>query len=384
MKYYLIAGEASGDLHASNLMKSVRKLDPKAEFRFIGGDLMASVGGVCIKHYRNLAYMGLFPVLAHLGVILRSRKECLADIVTYRPDVLILIDYPGFNLSIAKKIYRKRPDIPVAYYISPKLWAWKGYRIKSIRRYVDKLFSILPFEVEYFAKRGYTVNYVGNPCVDAVESFRVESATRGKEKLSSTGKPVLALLAGSRRQEISRNLPIMAEALKGIDGVERFEVMLAGAPGIEQEFYKPFLDGTDIHLLTGQTYRLLENAYAALVTSGTATLETALMRVPQVVCYYMPLGRVTLLLKRLFIKVRYVSLVNLVSGRESVPELVAADMNATKIREFLIPLLSDTPQRRRQLDEYDRVAGLLGRGRASDEAAKGIVTLSMRKSADKE
>lgn len=368
MRYYLIAGEASGDLHGSNLISSLACADPQAEFRFFGGDLMQAAGGTCVRHYRELAYMGIWPVLTHLGTIIRSGKQCFRDIQSWRPDCVILIDYPGFNLSIAKKV-RSQLGIPVYYYISPKIWAWKSYRIRSIKRDVTELFSILPFEKEWFAERGYNVRYVGNPCVDAVEKYR---NSKNETALPSAGRPSIALLAGSRRQEISRNLPNMIEAVKDL---EDYDIVLAAAPGISDEFYDEFLRGTRIRVVRDRTYQVLDGARAALVTSGTATLETALLRVPQVVCYHLPAHWLVVLFGKFILKTKFISLVNLIAGRQVVPELIAANMSAAAVRSELLPLLDETPQRKAQLDGCDEVISILGPAGASDKAAKQITEL---------
>ena len=371
MRYYLIAGEASGDLHGSNLMRAIAVYDRDAEFRFFGGDLMTSVGGICVRHYRELAYMGFWPVLTHLGTILRSRHLCYQDICEWHPDTVILIDYPGFNLSIARLV-RQNLQIPVCYYISPKLWAWKGYRIRNIRRDVTRLFSILPFETEYFSQRGYHVDYVGNPCVDAIGDYRRTTDNTGKVGEASEKRPVIAILAGSRRQEIARNLPQMLDAVRGVNG---YEFVLAAAPGIEDSFYAGFLKGSNVRVVRGKTYAVLDGARAALVTSGTATLETSLLRVPQVVCYRLPADKIARLFKRFILKTEYVSLVNLVAGREVVPELLGADMNGDNLRTHLLPLLDDTPERQAQLDGYDEVIRKLGPAGASEKTAFQIVSL---------
>lgn len=369
MKYYIVVGEASGDLHASNLMKSILKRDPDADFRYFGGDKMAAVGGTLVKHYRELAYMGFWPVIMHLGTILSGAKLCFKDLSRWAPDVIILVDYAGFNLSLAKKI-RKSLSIPVWYYISPKIWAWKGYRIRNIRRDVDELFSILPFEVDYFKSHNYQVWYVGNPTLDEVTAYRQKHA--GERLFEDDGRRIVALLAGSRRQEIKRNLPVMLDALKGIAGIRP---VIACAPGISPEFYDKVLKGNDIERVCGNTYGLLDCAYTALVTSGTATLETGLFGVPQVVCYGMPFKALAGLIRSLFLKVRWVSLVNLISGNEVVPELVANKMSVKSVRENLIPLLSDTPQRRAQLEGYAKMKNILGPAGASDHAADRMMKL---------
>ena len=374
MKYYLIVGEASGDLHASNLMKAIKSVDSSAEFRFFGGDLMSAVGGECVKHYRELAYMGFIPVLMHLRTIFSNMSLCKSDIVAWNPDVLILVDYPGFNLSIAEYIH-KNTQIPVYYYISPKIWAWKEYRIKNIKRDVDELFSILPFEIDFFEKKhDYRINYIGNPCVDAVDAFlRNAPEERGAfiERNGLADMQIVALLAGSRKQEIKANLPMMLEAVKHYPG---YQPVIAGAPGIDKEFYKPYLDA-GARIVFGETYNILNNAHAALVTSGTATLETGIFRVPQVVCYATPMARLYSWLKKRFLKVKFVSLVNLVAGREVVRELVAADMTIENVKSELGKILIDGEERTTMLKEYDRMLEILGEAGASERAAGKIVAL---------
>ena len=373
MKYYLIVGEASGDLHASNLMKALKATDPEAQFRFFGGDLMSAVGGERVKHYRELAYMGFVPVLLHLRTIFSNMSRCKKDIVEWNPDVLILVDYPGFNLSIAQYV-RKNTSIPVYYYISPKIWAWKEYRIKNIKRDVDELFSILPFEVDFFAGHNYKIHYIGNPCVDAVDAFLKndnESRESFLESFSLPDKPVVALLAGSRKQEIESNLQMMLQAMKAYPD---YQPVIAAAPGIEQEFYTPFLS-KGARIVYGNTYRLLKHSHAALVTSGTATLETALFRVPQVVCYATPMPKLYSWLKKHFLKVKYVSLVNLISGCEVVRELVAADMNVDNVKLEIGKLLGDTKERVGMLKGYDRMIEILGEAGASEHAASIMVKL---------
>ena len=368
MKYYLIAGEASGDLHASRLMQSIVREDPGACFRFFGGDLMAAVGGTRVRHYREMAYMGFGPVLLHLPAILANMRLCKRDIVQWAPDVVILIDYPGFNLDIAKFV-RANTSIPVYYYISPKIWAWKEYRIKSIKRDVDEMFCILPFETDFYeGKHNFPIHYVGNPTVEEVAGFR--RAYRGG--FPDYGKPVVALLAGSRRQEIKDNLPAMMEAAKAFPG---YVPVLAGAPGIERGYYDRFVGGTNVEVVENMTYPLLANAAAALVTSGTATLETALFGVPQVVCYETPAPRVAAFLRRHVLKVRYISLVNLIAGREVVPELVADTFTVGNIRRELARILPGGDGRRQMLDGYAEVARRLGSDVAPDNAARLMVGL---------
>ena len=388
MKYYLIAGEASGDLHASHLMQSLKKQDADAQFRFFGGDLMAAVGGTLVKHYRELAYMGFVPVLLHLRTILRNMKMCKQDIATWHPDVVILVDYPGFNLNIAKFAHRLRqtPEyakLKVYYYISPKIWAWKEYRIKNIKRDVDELFSILPFEVPFFEqKHHFPIHYVGNPTAQEVREYlqalfatpsSVEAALAPLAQGRLTGAPVIALLAGSRKQEIKDNLPAMIAATRHL--ADRYDIVLAGAPSIEPAYYGPFLAGPHVSLVVNKTYPLLSKAVAALVTSGTATLETCMFRVPQTVCYYTPLPRLAGFLKRSFLKVRFVSLVNLIADREVVRELVADTFSVENIRQELERILPGGDQRQRMLADYEEVHRCLGESHAPDEAARIMVHL---------
>ena len=378
MKYYLIAGEASGDLHASRLMRALRQRDAEAEFRFFGGDLMAQEGGTLVKHYRELAYMGFIPVLLHLRTILRNMKMCKADISRWRPDVVILVDYPGFNLKIAKYVHGLRgarceirgTRLPkVYYYISPKIWAWKEYRIKAIKRDVDELFSILPFEVEFFeGKHHFPIHYVGNPTAQEVREF-----LRGERREERGERNVIALLAGSRQQEIKDNLPAMIEATRHLAG--QYDVVLAGAPSIERSYYEPFLEGSHVRLVMNATYPLLAKATAALVTSGTATLETCMFRVPQVVCYYTPLKHFIGMMRRLVLKVKYVSLVNLIADREVVTELVAETFSVENIRRELETILPGGPKRQQMLDDYEEVHRRLGDSNAPDLAAELMIKL---------
>ena len=375
MKYYLIAGEASGDLHASHLMAALRQEDPQAEFRFFGGDLMTAVGGTRVKHYRELAYMGFIPVLLHLRTIFASMRQCKADIAAWHPDVVILVDYPGFNLKIAQYVHA-HADIPVYYYISPKIWAWKEYRIRNIRRDVDELFSILPFEVDFYErKHRYPIHYVGNPTVDEVAAFKASYTETRDAFIASNGlapSPIIALLAGSRRQEIKDNLPDMIRAASTLPKVQ---LVVAGAPGIEPEFYRQFIGEADVKVLFGQTYPLLSHAEAALVTSGTATLETALFRVPQAVCYHTILPKVTAFLKRHVLKVPYISLVNLIAGRTVVRELVADTMTVDNMSRELNRILFHSTYKEQMLKGYDDMARLLGEPGAPAHAARLMVEL---------
>lgn len=372
MKYYLIAGEASGDLHASRLMAELKRLDGNAAFRFIGGDKMAAEGGTMAKHYRNLAYMGFVPVLLHLHTILSNMRLCKRDIVAWHPNVVILVDYPGFNLSIAKFV-AATTSIPVYYYISPKIWAWKEYRIKSIKRDIKELFSILPFEVDFYErKHSYPIHYVGNPTVEEVEDFKRSY----DNTFPDYGKPIIALLAGSRRQEIKDNLPAMIEAAEPF--AKDYQLVLAGAPSIPSEYYDRFIAGKPVEVVFNETYPLLANATAALVTSGTATLETALFNVPQVVCYETPIPTVIAFLRRHLIKVKYISLVNLIADREIVKELVADTFTIGNIRKELAAILPNGERRDAMIAGYHEVAARLGTEKAPYNAAKIITSLLKR------
>ena len=376
MKYYLIVGEASGDLHASRLMRSLKKYDELAEFRFFGGDLMAAEGGTRVKHYKELAYMGFVPVLLHLGTIFSNMKRCKEDIVAWKPDVVILVDYPGFNLNIAKFL-KKNTLIPVYYYISPKIWAWKEWRIKSIKRDVSEMFSILPFEVPFYEqKHKYPVHYVGNPTAQEVAEFRAgyhqtyEEFCR--ENNLDSRKPIVALLAGSRLQEIKDNLPAMIEVAERF---EDYQMVLAGAPSIEDEYYDKFLEGTPVRVVKNKTFQLLSHTTAALVTSGTATLETALFNVPQVVCYETPLPKLIRFAFNHVLKVDYISLVNLVANKEVVPEMFADKFTIDGIANELYKIMPGQPARERMLAEYQEVVRELGSKVAPDEAASIMVDL---------
>ena len=376
MKYYLIVGEASGDLHASRLMRSLKKYDELAEFRFFGGDLMAAEGGTRVKHYKELAYMGFVPVLLHLGTIFSNMKRCKEDIVAWKPDVVILVDYPGFNLNIAKFL-KKNTLIPVYYYISPKIWAWKEWRIKSIKRDVSEMFSILPFEVPFYEqKHKYPVHYVGNPTAQEVAEFRAgyhqtyEEFCR--ENNLDSRKPIIALLAGSRLQEIKDNLPAMIEVAERF---EDYQMVLAGAPSIEDEYYDKFLEGTPVRVVKNKTYQLLSHTTAALVTSGTATVETALFNVPQVVFYETPLPKLIRFAFNHVLKVDYISLVNLVANKEVVPEMFADKFTIDGIANELYKIMPGQPARERMLAEYQEVLRELGSKVAPDEAASIMVDL---------
>ena len=379
MKYYLIAGEASGDLHASHLMAALREEDAQAEFRFFGGEKMRAVGGTLVCHYSELAYMGFVDVALHLRIILKGMKRCKQDILSWKPDVVILVDYPGFNLKIARFLH-DNSDIPVFYYISPKIWAWKEHRIKDIRRNVTELFSILPFEVDFYEKKHhYPIHYVGNPTVDEVDAFLRENpddAEGFRRSAGLDGRPVIALLAGSRKQEIRDNLPRMIEAAATVG--KDYQLVLAAAPGIEDDYYAKWLQGSDVIVLRNQTYHILRYATAALVTSGTATLEAALFRTPQVVCYFMKARYLASFIRKLILKIPYISLVNLIAGKEVVPELVAHQMTVGNVRRHLLSILPDGEAREQQLCGYELMAQRLGEPGAPKRAAQQMVQMLRR------
>lgn len=380
MKYYLIAGEASGDLHASNLMQSLWKHDKEADFRFFGGDLMQSVGGTLVRHYRDMAFMGIVPVVLNARTILRNLAFCKKDITTYHPDAVILVDYPGFNLKIAKYVKTKL-DIPVYYYISPKVWAWKKYRVKSFKKYVDEMLSILPFEVDFFREHQYKVHYVGNPTVDAIvqRDHKEETFSQFVEANGLDNKPVIALLAGSRKQEITNNLPSMLEAVKGYS--DGYQLIVAGAPGIDPAFYGNFISSfPPAKVLFNQTYRILAQSDAALVTSGTATLETALLNVPQVVCYKTPMPKTTYWVFKNILHTPYISLVNLICNREVVKELFARFFTIDNIRKELKQILHVQSYRQNMLSNYEEMRQILGGPGASDRAATIIYAKCMKNS----
>ena len=373
MKYYLIVGEASGDLHASRLMQSLMQYDIEAEFRFFGGDLMAKVGGTRVKHYRELAYMGFVPVLLHLPTIFKNMKMCKEDIMRWKPDAVILVDYPGFNLSIAKFV-KKNTNIPVYYYISPKIWAWKEWRIKAIKRDVKEMFSILPFEVPFYEKKhNYKIHYVGNPTAEEVDNFRhvySESKDEFCQRNGLSSKPIIALLAGSRKQEIKDNLPSMLEAARHF---EDYQMVVAAAPSITESYYKKYLGDSEAKMVKTQTYELLSHATVALVTSGTATLETALLNVPQVVCYETPVPKLIRFAFKHIIKVRFISLVNLIADKEIVQELLADRFSIRNIANELYRILPGQSSRERMLADYQLVRDRLGSEVAPDNAARIMV-----------
>lgn len=370
MKYFIIAGEASGDLHASNLMASLKKEDANAEFCFLGGDLMAAQGGKLVRHYRDMAFMGIVSVIRNLDKVLSNMKAAQKELLAFKPDAIILVDYPSFNLKIAKFAKKNLPGTPVYYYISPKLWAWKEYRIKDMKRYVDRVYSILPFEVDYFKKYDFEVEYVGNPCVDAVENrqHKNESFSEFSSRTGVEQRPTIALLAGSRKQEIKSSLPIMLEAASSF---ANYQLVIAGAPSMSKDDYEPLLTKYSAKVVFGETYELLQQSDAAVVTSGTATLETALLRTPQVVVYKLGGGWLVHRILERIIHVPFISLVNLIANKEIVKELIIEEFSVENVKKQL-SLLLDASVRERMLREYDELIDLLGKEPVSDKAAHAI------------
>ncbi|QEK51731.1 lipid-A-disaccharide synthase [Pedobacter aquae] len=362
MRYYIVAGEASGDLHGANLMKALKNLDAEAEFRFFGGDLMQAQGGTLVKHYADMAFMGFLEVLMNLRAVLKNISFCKQDVLAYQPDVLILVDFPGFNLKIAD--FAKKHNIKVYYYISPKVWAWNQKRVLKIKKVVDKMFCILPFEVDFYKEWGMEVDYVGNPLLDAIAAFTPQDDFLASYKLGD--KKIIALLPGSRKQELQYLLPDM---LAVADKLPDYQFVIAGAPSFNQEHYDSFLNGRNIPVVFGATYDLLHHAHAALVTSGTATLETALFKVPEVVLYKG--GKISITIARMLVKIRFISLVNLIMDKEVVKELIQEDCNAAQILKELKPLL-EGEKRVLQLQQYQLLADKMGLPGASEKTAKLI------------
>ena len=366
MKYYIIAGEASGDLHGSNLMKALLKEDSNADIRFWGGDLMQSVGGTLVKHYRELAFMGFAEVILNLKTILNNIKFCKSDIAKYNPDVIIFIDYPGFNMRIAK--WAKERGIKTHYYISPQIWAWKENRIKDIKRDFDKLYVILPFEKDFYEKKhNFPVEFVGHPLIDAIHTRKIIDGNQFRKENNLDEKPIIAILPGSRKQEISKMLSLM---LSVVNDFQDYQFVIAGAPSQEYSFYQQFLKGKNIKFVANKTYDLLSNSHAALVTSGTATLETALFKVPEVVCYKG--SWVSYQIAKRIITLKYISLVNLIMDEEVVTELIQNDCNPMKIKAELTKILEEN-NREKLLEKYDELEQKLGGIGASEKTAKLIV-----------
>lgn len=377
MKYFLIAGEASGDLHASQLINAIKRLDDNPEFQFFGGNNMSEAAGVKpIVHCREMAYMGFVEVFKHLSTILGIMSTAKRAIAQWKPDAVILVDYPSFNLKIAK--YAKSLSIPVFYYISPKVWAWKEYRVKQIKRYVDRLYSILPFEKSFFARHDYDITYVGNPSVNEIDNALPnipDFEAFCKIHNLDSGKPIVALVPGSRRKEIEDNLPEMIKATYKLSG---FQTVIAGAPDMKQEYYHSVVKREGSYpvppVVTGETFALVRNARAALVTSGTATLETALLGTPQIACYRMGGSRLVYFFYEKLLKVRYVTLPNLITDREVIPELLLHHCNKSTITRLLVPLLQSSPMRDAMLKGYGEMRKILTTGDSAQNAVADIIT----------
>src|ERR1035437_522164 len=371
MRYFIIAGEASGDLHASNLMRELRISDTQAEFCFLGGDLMQAQGGKMIKHYRQMAFMGIVAVLKNARTVLKNLSDCKQELIDFQPDILILVDYPSFNLRIAR-FAKANLKTKVYYYISPKIWAWKEYRIKQIKRYVDKMFTIFPFETAFYAKHNYQVEYVGNPTVDSVLTRLNQNKTFPVfcSENNLPEKPIIAILAGSRKQEIQGCLPRMIEA--GLRFPE-YQVVIAGAPGIDAELYDSILKGRKVSIVFGKTYELLQHARAAVVNSGTATLEKALVGTPQVVVYHVPLGRIGFAVKEIVVRVKFVSLVNIVAEKLVVKELLAHLFTVHNVTNELARILKNENYRQNMLNEYTIIKNALGEPGTAERAAKKMI-----------
>ena len=364
MKYYIIAGEASGDLHGANLMKALLKQDLNAEFRFWGGELMQNVGGALVKHYKDLAFMGFLEVIMNLRTITKNLSFCKQDIATYNPDILIFIDYPGFNLRIAK--WAKQKGFNTQYYISPQIWAWKENRIHDIKRDVDKMYVILPFEKTFYEnKHNYPVEFVGHPLIDAIADRTQIDEYEFRTQLELNEKPIIALLPGSRKQEIKKLLSVM---LSVVDDFPDYQFVIAGAPSQDYSFYQQFINNTNVHFVSNKTYDLLSVSTAALVTSGTATLETALFKVPEVVCYKgswlsYQIG------KRLVKNIKYISLVNLIMDKKVVTELIQNNCNTKRLKQELLVILDDYERAKFFLNYYDLEKQLGGKGASEKVAA---------------
>ncbi|MCO5258727.1 MAG: lipid-A-disaccharide synthase [Crocinitomicaceae bacterium] len=369
-KYYIIAGEASGDLHASNLMKAMLEENPTCEFRFWGGDEMLKVSNNCVKHIKELAFMGFIEVLMNLKTIFGNIKICKKDILDYQPDVLILVDYPGFNLRIAEWAHQQ--NIKVVYYISPQVWAWKQNRVHTIKKVVDEMYVILPFEKDFYKKFDFDVTYVGHPLLDAIENYKNSKTTTKEQFLQKNqldSKPIIVLLPGSRKQEISKKLPIM---LQSVNDFKEYQIVIAGAPSLEPSYYQPFIEGyKNAHLIHNQTYDLLSIAEAAIVTSGTATLETALFEVPEVVCY---IGSpISYVIAKQLIKIKFISLVNLIMDSEVVKELIQKECNPAAIQAELKQLIIGGTKREKMLLDYQKLKTILGSGGASKKIARSLL-----------
>jgi len=375
MKYFIIAGEPSGDLHGSNLILNLFEADPAADIPCWGGDLMSRAGGRVLRHYRETAFMGAWEVMVNIRKVRRNFADCRRQIDELKPDVVILIDYPGFNLRMAR--YASRKGIRVYYYISPKFWAWREGRVKQLKRYVERLYIIFPFEIEFYRKHGYTAHFLGNPLIDQTEAWRHKTPEHGRlmESLGLGGKPVILLMAGSRLQEIAKVLP---EMMKVVSFFPEYQFVVAGMEHLPASLYEGIIGTNPVRIVNDRTYDLLSVAEAALVTSGTATLEAALFGVPQVVCYRT--SSLTYALARLFLKVRYISLVNLIMGREAVAELIQGEMNRDRLRRELEKIIRGGERREPIKRDYEELRQKLGGEGASARIASDMVTHMKRES----
>lgn len=368
LKLYFIAGEASGDLHGSNLMKALRKHDPTIDFRFWGGDLMQKIAGKPVKHIKELAFMGFIEVLFNLRTILRNITICKEDILAYKPDALVLIDYPGFNMRIAA--WAKAHNIKVYYYVSPQIWAWKQNRVHKIKRTVDHMFTILPFEKAFYQKFDFEVEYVGHPLLDAIEQYKEETFSEAnfRQQWDLGDQPIIAILPGSRKQEVSVKLPIMLQAVQELN---QYQIVIAGAPSLDVSFYTPLIANRNVKIIHGATYDVLASSEAAVVTSGTATLETALLNIPEVVCY--KASPISYAIAKRLVKIKFISLVNLIMDREVVRELIQHECNARQINEELKLLLKGGAKRDKVLADYEIMRQNLGGGGASEKVAQSLL-----------
>lgn len=372
MRYFIIAGEASGDLHASFLMAGIKKKDSEAVFCFFGGELMEQQGGTLLKHYREMAFMGILAVLKNLGQIKKNFRMAEEKLLEFRPDVLILVDYPGFNFRMAK--FAKSHNIRTFYYISPKIWAWRSDRVKRVKKYVDEMFTIFPFEKEFYDRYNYPVRYVGNPTIDelAVRPNRYQTYQEFVDENRLTGQPIIAILAGSRKQEIQMILPVL---LQVVIHFPEYQFVVAGAPSISPELYRKYIPDKNITVISGKTYELLQQSKAALVASGTATLETAVINVPQVVCYIMEMGWLMSFLRKIFLNVQWISLVNLIMNKEIVKELFQEKCTPEAVADELRRILKEPGYRENMLENYRLMLAKLGSPGCADRAAEEMVEL---------
>ncbi|MCK5730539.1 MAG: lipid-A-disaccharide synthase [Draconibacterium sp.] len=373
MRYYLIAGEASGDLHGSNLLKELAVADTDAQFQYFGGDLMQSVGGNLVKHYREMAFMGFLDVLLNIRTIKRNMEFCKKDLLQFEPDVLILIDYPGFNLRIAE--FAKSNNIKVFYYISPKLWAWKEFRVKKIKAFVDEMFTIFPFETEFYKKHNFKVNYVGNPLMDSISEYKKITISKSTfhKKNNLDNRQVVAILAGSRLKEIKRVLPTM---VKAVEGLSDFQFVIAGVKNIDKNIYTEIIGNKNVSIIFDQTYDLLSLAHTAIVTSGTAALETALFNVPQVAMYKMEGGiLVDVIMRNFVLKTNWVTLPNIILQKAAILELIQKDLTVKKVRVELNKLLFDNIYREKMIHDYNSLLKLMGESGCSKRTAEKMVKL---------